>query len=62
MRMDAIRYALARGREASTYAGIGVVLALAGFNVDPGLWQTGIEAAVAVCGFLAVLLRDKGAA
>lgn len=59
MNMDAIRYALARGSEASTYAGLGVVFALLGVSVEPGLWQAGINAAVGVCGFLAVVLREK---
>lgn len=61
MTMDRLRYIFARGSEASTYAGLGVILALTGINVEPSVWQAGIHAATALCGFLAVVLREKRA-
>lgn len=60
--MNTIRYLAERGKESGSYAGIAAILAVVGFNVDPGLWQAIVGAATGACGLAAVLLKDRGAA
>ena len=58
--MQILAYLLARFSEPSSYAGLGAVLALLGWNLpDPALAQL-VQALAAGCGLLALLLKDRG--
>lgn len=50
---------LARLQEPSTYAGLGVLFAMFGFNVDPGLLQHGVMVASGAAGIAAAVMADK---
>jgi sulfite exporter TauE/SafE len=55
-----LAYLLARFSEPSSYAGLGAVLALAGWNLtDPALAQL-VQLLAAACGLIALLLKDRG--
>lgn len=62
MMMTAARYLLARGKEPSTYAAAAALMAMAGYNMDPGLLQAVVGAGVGLSGLAGVLLRDRAAA
>jgi hypothetical protein len=60
--MQFATYLLARFSEPSSYAGLGAALALLGWNVsDPTLSQI-IQCSAALCGLLALFLKDRGLA
>jgi len=50
---------LSRLREPSTYAGLAAVLAAAGVNLDPSLFQALTLTATGIAGLVAVLLPEK---
>jgi hypothetical protein len=55
-----LAYLLARFSEPSSYAGLGAILALAGWHLpDPSLTQL-VQFLAAACGLLALLLKDRG--
>lgn len=55
--MKFLRYALARLAEPSTYAGIAAVLAVAGWQLDPGTMQMIVNAGTGLSGLAAIALR-----
>lgn len=58
--MRVLAYLLARFSEPSSYAGLGALLALAGWNLsDPVLAQLA-QLLAAGCGFVALCLKDRG--
>lgn len=58
--MRILAYLLARFSEPSSYAGLGAVLALVGWNLpEPALAQF-VQLLAAGCGLLALLLKDRG--
>ncbi|MBT4769294.1 MAG: hypothetical protein HOO00_02030 [Rhodospirillaceae bacterium] len=54
-------YVIERLREPSTYAGLAGVLAALHVNLDPGLWQMIIDAAIAMAGIAAFFVREHKA-
>jgi hypothetical protein len=57
--MQTLAYLLARFSEPSSYAGLGAVLALIGWNLpEPVLGQIA-QAVAAVCALLAFLLKER---
>ena len=55
-----LAYLLARFSEPSSYAGLGALLALLGWNLtDPVLAQLA-QALAALCGLIALVLRERG--
>ncbi len=62
--MSAALYILARLKEPSTWAGLGVMLGGMGIKVQPGLWQSIAVAGAAIAGLIATVLAEvqtKGA-
>ena len=58
--MQILAYLLARFSEPSSYAGLGAILALAGWNLpDPTIAQL-VQLLAAACGFVALCLKDRG--
>jgi sulfite exporter TauE/SafE len=58
--MQILAYLLARFSEPSSYAGLGALLALLGWNLtDPVLAQLA-QALAALCGLIALVLRERG--
>ena len=58
--MQILAYLLARFSEPSSYAGLGALLALAGWNLaDPVLAQLA-QLLAAGCGFIALCLKERG--
>ena len=58
--MRILAYLLARFSEPSSYAGLGALLALLGWNLpDPVLGQL-VQALAAVCGLVALCLKERG--
>lgn len=58
--MQILAYLLARFSEPSSYAGLGALLALAGWHLpDPVLAQL-VQAAAAACGLVALCLKERG--
>jgi uncharacterized membrane protein len=58
--MQTLAFLLARFSEPSSYAGLGAVLALVGWNLpDPVLAQL-VQALAALCALLAFLLKERG--
>jgi NO-binding membrane sensor protein with MHYT domain len=53
-----IKYLLDRAREPSSYAGIAALLSAAGISYNADLFNAGVAAAVALAGFLAVLVPE----
>jgi hypothetical protein len=57
--MQTLAYLIARFSEPSSYAGLGAVLAVIGWNLpEPVLGQL-IQALAAVCALLAFLLKER---
>jgi hypothetical protein len=56
-----MNYVLGRLREPSTYAGIAVILAALNINIDPGLWGTIVQVAMALAGAVATFTPDRSA-
>jgi len=54
-----IRYTQARLREPSTYAGISALLAVLGFNIDPGLMKNLSMIGMTAAGAAAVAMPDN---
>lgn len=50
---------LARLREPSTYAGIGVLLGLIGFHIPDATVAAGSQALMALAAFVSIILKDK---
>ena len=59
--MQTLAYLLARFSEPSSYAGLGAVLALIGFNFPDSVLGQLAQLCAAGCGLAAVLLKDRGA-
>jgi hypothetical protein len=58
--MRLFTYLLARFSEPSSYAGLGALLAFAGWNLsDPALGQL-VQALAAGCGLVALCLKERG--
>lgn len=58
--MPILAYLLARFSEPSSYAGLGAVLTLLGWQLsDPALSQL-VQLLAAACGLAALLLRERG--
>jgi sulfite exporter TauE/SafE len=58
--MQILAYVLARFSEPSSYAGLGAVLALIGWNLpEPVLGQL-VQALAALCALLAFALKERG--
>jgi hypothetical protein len=58
--MQLVTYLLARFSEPSSYAGLGALLALAGWNLsDPILGQLA-QVLAAGCGLVALCLKERG--
>lgn len=58
--MQILAYLLARLSEPSSYAGLGALLALLGWNLtDPALAQLA-QLLAAGCGFVALCLKERG--
>jgi hypothetical protein len=58
--MQILAYFLARFSEPSSYAGLGAVLALIGWNLPESILGQLTQALAAVCALLAFLLRERG--
>jgi len=58
--MPTIAFLLARLSEPSSYAGLGAVLALVGLHFSDALLGQAAQALAAVCGLLALVLRERG--
>jgi hypothetical protein len=58
--LDILKFADARLREPSTWAGLAVLLGMLHVNVDPGVWQTLTLWGTVGAGGLAVLLSEAG--
>lgn len=54
-------YILGRLREPSTYAGIAAILAAFNVQIDPGLWGTIVQVAIALAGAVATFTPDRSA-
>jgi hypothetical protein len=59
--MNILAYLLARLKEPSTYAGVGV-LAAAGIHVNAPILQAAIQALVSIAGLLAMLIPERKSA
>jgi hypothetical protein len=57
--MTIVSFLLARLKEPSTYAGLGAILGAAGLHPGQELLSSGVNAAVALAGLLAVLLPER---
>ena len=58
--MPILAYLLARLSEPSSYAGLGAVLAMLGWNLPQPLLADIAQALAALCALLAVLLKERG--
>ena len=58
--MRLLAYMLTRFSEPSSYAGLGALLALLGWNVPDTVLGHLIQGLAAACALLALLLRDRG--
>ena len=58
--MPILAYLLARFSEPSSYAGLGAVLALLGWNLPDTILGQLAQALAAGCGLLALMLRERG--
>ena len=58
--MPALAYLLARFSEPSSYAGLGAILALFGWNLSDTLIGQLAQALAAVCGLAALVLKERG--
>ncbi len=58
--MRLLAYLLMRFSEPSSYAGLGALLALLGWNVPDTVLGHSIQGLSAVCALLALLLKDRG--
>jgi hypothetical protein len=58
--MQILGYLLARFSEPSSYAGLGAVLALIGWNLPDSTVGALVQFLAAGCGLLALLLKDRG--
>ena len=56
-----LHYVIERLREPSTYAGLAGILAALHINLDPGLWQHIVEAALGLSSLAAFLLGERSA-
>jgi hypothetical protein len=52
-------YLLARGSEASTWAGLSALLVGAGWNVPSGVMQTIVQSLTIACGVAAIILKGR---
>jgi hypothetical protein len=58
--MPVLAYLLARFSEPSSYAGLGALLALLGWNLSDMVLGQLAQALAAACGLIAMLLKDHG--
>ena len=58
--MQIFAYLLARLSEPSSYAGLGAVLTLLGWNLPQPLLADITQAAAALCAIIAFLLKEQG--
>ena len=57
--MQMLVYLLARFSEPSSYAGLGAMLALLGWNLPETVLSQLIQGLAAACGLLALVLKDR---
>lgn len=57
--MDLLNFIIARGKEASTYAGLSAILAAVHINMTPAVQNAWVAVAMSVAGLLAVLIPEK---
>jgi sulfite exporter TauE/SafE len=57
--MQILAYLLARFSEPSSYAGLGALLALLGWNLTDSVLAQLAQALAALCGLIALVLRDR---
>ena len=55
-----LAHILARFSEASSYAGLGAIFALVGWNLPPDAYPQIAQVLAAACGLAAIILKDKG--
>lgn len=58
--MQTLAYLLARFSEPSSYAGLGAVLALVGWNLPEPVLAQLVQALAALCALVAFLLKERG--
>src|SRR5713226_3008948 len=58
--MSILAYLLARFSEPSSYAGVGAILALAGWNLSDTILGQLAQALAAGCGLVALTLKERG--
>jgi hypothetical protein len=58
--MQVLAYLLARFSEPSSYAGLGALLALLGWNLTDPVQAQLAQLLAAVCGFVALCLKERG--
>jgi hypothetical protein len=58
--MRLLVYLLARFSEPSSYAGLGALLAFAGWNLPDPVFGQLVQALAAVCGLVALCLKERG--
>lgn len=58
--MQILAYLLARFSEPSSYAGLGAILALLGWNLSDTTTGELVQLLAAGCGLLALFLKDRG--
>jgi sulfite exporter TauE/SafE len=58
--MQILAYLLARFSEPSSYAGLGALLALLGWNLTDSVLAQLAQALAALCGLIALVLRERG--
>ena len=58
--MSILAYLLARFSEPSSYAGLGALLALAGWHLSDTILGQLVQFLAAGCGFLALALKERG--
>ena len=57
--MQILAYLLARFSEPSSYAGLGALLALLGWNLTDSVLAQLAQALAALCGLIALVLRER---
>jgi sulfite exporter TauE/SafE len=58
--MQLVAYLLARFSEPSSYAGLGALLALAGWNLSDSMIGQLVQLLAAGCGLVALCLKERG--
>jgi len=56
-----MQYLIARMKEPSTYAGLGVLMASFGYHIEPGILQSVVALLTGIAGLVSVLIGEKTA-